>query len=154
VSTASWAATVRSIIQAAETSDVYELEVETGGLRVSLRRSRDLAGSESPSQPQVSEPSSLGIPPGWHVVEAPLTGIWYDAPAPGASPYVTVGDEVAAGAIIGLVETMKVFNEVNTEVAGMIRQLFVERGDLVSAHAPLVAIEPTIAALSAPEDGA
>jgi acetyl-CoA carboxylase biotin carboxyl carrier protein len=145
---------VRSIIEAAESSDVYELEVESGGLRVSLRRTRDPDGASTAVSTTVAEPTSLGIPPGWHVVEAPLTGIWYDASAPGAAPYVSIGEEVAAGAIVGLVETMKVFNEVNTDVAGRVRQLFVGRGDLVSAHAPLVAIEPTATAMSAPEDGA
>jgi acetyl-CoA carboxylase biotin carboxyl carrier protein len=72
-----------------------------------------------------------------------LTGIWYDAPAPGAPPYVQVGDTVNEGFVIGLVETMKVFNEVTSTLTGIVRQILVRRGELVMADAPLLTVEPT-----------
>jgi acetyl-CoA carboxylase biotin carboxyl carrier protein len=149
-----WVATARSVIAAAEANDVYELEVRSGGLRIALRRVRDpnAPGQALRAQPTTDRPgSALGIPPGWHVLEAPLTGIWYDAPAPGGAPYVSVGDSVAPGTIVGLVETMKVFNEVAADIAGIVRQVLVHRGDLVPAHAPLLAIEPSSA--GAPNPG-
>jgi biotin carboxyl carrier protein len=140
--TRDWIATVRSVIAAAETNDVYELEVRSGDLRIAVRRVRDPNASTETRGGVDHTASALGIPPGWHVLEAPLTGIWYDAPAPGAAPYVALGDNVAPGTIVGLVETMKVFNEVTSDVAGVVRQVLVERGALVLAHAPLLAIEP------------
>jgi biotin carboxyl carrier protein len=147
-----WVATARSVIAAAEANDVYELEVRSGGLRISLRRVRDPNGQASRTQTAGDRPgSALGIPPGWYVLEAPLTGIWYDAPAPGQAPYVNVGDSVVPGTVIGLVETMKVFNEVAADVSGVIRQVLVQRGDLVAAHAPLMAIEPEADGSPGPE---
>ncbi len=86
---------------------------------------------------------SAGLPASWQVLQSPLTGIWYDAPAPGSAPYVAIGDPVASGAVVGLVETMKVFNEITSEVSGIVRQIFVKRGDLVAAHESLIAIEPS-----------
>jgi acetyl-CoA carboxylase biotin carboxyl carrier protein len=62
-----------------------------------------------------------------------------------------VGDSVVPGTVIGLVETMKVFNEVAADVSGVIRQVLVQRGDLVAAHAPLMAIEPEDGASPGPE---
>jgi acetyl-CoA carboxylase biotin carboxyl carrier protein len=148
-----WLATVRSVIAAAEASDVFELEVRSGAFRIALRRVRDPNAAASPLQTRGTADhagAALGIPPGWHVLEAPLTGIWYDAPAPGAAPYVAVGDNVAPGTIIGLVETMKVFNEVAADVGGIVRQVLVQRGDLVPAHAPLLVIDPTGASSTDP----
>jgi acetyl-CoA carboxylase biotin carboxyl carrier protein len=76
------------------------------------------------------------------LLRCPLTGIWYDAPSPGASPFVAVGDQVEVGTTVGLVETMKVFNEVSCDLSGVIREILVHRGDLVAAHAPIMVIEP------------
>src|SRR5262249_24420769 len=119
-----WVTTVRSVIAAAEASDVYELEVRSGDLRISIRRVRDPnAATTLPAGPPDTAMSALGFPPGWHVLEAPLAGIWYDAPAPGAAPYVAVGDTIAQGALVGLVETMKVFNEVSSDISGIVRQV-------------------------------
>jgi acetyl-CoA carboxylase biotin carboxyl carrier protein len=86
-------------------------------------------------------------------VRCPLTGVWYEAPSPGAPPYVSVGDQVEIGTTIGVIETMKVFNEVTSDAAGIIRQVLVHNRDLVAAHAPLLALEPSDS-LSAPPTGA
>jgi biotin carboxyl carrier protein len=114
-------------------------------LHVSLRRARgpvdDLRSASSPNDDQASE-AETSVPATWHLLRSPLTGIWYDSSAPGAAPYVTVGDSVVVGMTVGLIETMKVFNEVAAEESGVVRQVFVSRGVLVMAHDPLLAIEP------------
>ena len=56
-------------------------------------------------------------------VKAPLTGIFYGAPSPGATPYVAVGDHVAVGQIIGLIEAMKLFNEIKSDLAGRVARV-------------------------------
>jgi acetyl-CoA carboxylase biotin carboxyl carrier protein len=78
-----------------------------------------------------------------HLLRCPLTGVWYDAPSPGAPPYVSIGDPVEVGMTVGLVETMKVFNEVTADASGIVRQVLVHQGDLVIAHAPVLALEPS-----------
>jgi acetyl-CoA carboxylase biotin carboxyl carrier protein len=61
-----------------------------------------------------------------------------------------VGDPVEVGMIVGLIETMKVFNEVTSDAAGVVRQVLAHRGDLVTAQAPLLALEPSEAPTPAP----
>ena len=132
-----WGPVLRTIVSRVEASDVRELEVRAGGLRIKLRRDfRALPTFEAPLADETADTTGL------HTIRCPLTGIWYDSPAPGAPPFVSVGDSLDVGTIVGLVETMKVFNEVAADAAGVVRHVFVQRGDLVAAHAPLIAIEP------------
>lgn len=81
--------------------------------------------------------------PGLHAVRCPLTGIWYDAPSPGGPVYVAVGDSVDVGTVIGLVETMKVFNEISADAAGIVRKVLVRHGELVAAHSAVLLLEPS-----------
>lgn len=77
-----------------------------------------------------------------HAVLAPLTGIFYAAPSPGAAPYVTVGAEVVVGQVIGLIEAMKLFNEIKSDAAGHVVRINATDGMLVRAKQPLIEIEP------------
>jgi acetyl-CoA carboxylase biotin carboxyl carrier protein len=133
-----WIADLRAIIAAFEASDATELELRAPSLRIALRRQPGAFGSRAaPAAEEAADP--LGL----HLVRCPLTGVWYEAPSPGAPPYVRVGDQVEIGMIIGVVETMKVFNEVASDAAGIVRQILVHNRDLVTAHAPLLALEPS-----------
>ena len=75
-------------------------------------------------------------------VKAPLSGIWYGSPAPGSAPYVNVGGEVAVGQVIGLIEAMKLFNEIKSDLAGRVVKITAENGKLVRAKQPLIEVEP------------
>ena len=75
-------------------------------------------------------------------VKAPLTGIWYTSPSPGAPPYVEVGREVAVGQVIGLIEAMKLFNEIKSDLAGRVVKICAESGKLVKTKGPLIEVEP------------
>jgi acetyl-CoA carboxylase biotin carboxyl carrier protein len=134
-----WLGTVRSIVALLETSDVRELEWRTPGLRIALRRAYSGGSLPAGGPAETEDVEDAG---GLHLVRSPLTGIWYDSPAPDATPFVQVGDAIDVGSVLGLVETMKVFNEVTSDAAGIVRQVLVRRGDLIASHAPLVAIEP------------
>ena len=59
-------------------------------------------------------------------VKAPLTGIFYSSPAPGSAPFVTAGSEVAVGTVIGLIEAMKLFNEIKSDLAGRVVRVVAE----------------------------
>lgn len=74
-------------------------------------------------------------------VNAPLTGIFYRAPSLQGPPFVQAGSVVAVGDVIGLIEAMKLFNEVRSTVAGRVRRVAAENGELVRAHQPLVELE-------------
>ena len=89
-----------------------------------------------------STPASQAAAPAKPSVKAPLTGIFYGAPSPGATAYVAVGDHVAVGQIIGLIEAMKLFNEIKSDLAGRVVRVCADNGALVKAKQPLIEVEP------------
>jgi acetyl-CoA carboxylase biotin carboxyl carrier protein len=134
-----------------EASGLDELEVEAGELVVRLARPR-AAPAPAPAAAPAGAPAAdaaggplnpFGEPaPGMRFVTAPLTGVWYASPSPGARPYVQEGDEIGAGAVVGLIEAMKLFNEIKSDVAGKVVRVLVERGTLVKRQQPIVEIDP------------
>jgi acetyl-CoA carboxylase biotin carboxyl carrier protein len=141
-----------------ERSDLTELEVESGGTVLVLRKpvaavalvpataAASSTGSSTVLAPGGSgEPSAAGRDPGVTAppsIKAPLTGIFYASPAPGTAPYVQVGGEVAVGQVIGLIEAMKLFNEIKSDLAGRVTRVVPDSGALVKAKQPLIEVEP------------
>ena len=133
-----------------EASGLDELEVEAGELVVRLVRPREAPAPAPAPAASAPGPSAGGTPltpfgepaPGMRFVTAPLTGVWYASPSPGARPYVQEGDEIGAGAVVGLIEAMKLFNEIKSDIAGKVVRVLVERGTLVKRQQPLVEIDP------------
>ena len=128
-----------------------ELDLSVGDLHVRLARPHAApaavaAPAEAPPKPVA--PPTDGLTPfgepaaGMRFVSAPLTGVWYPAPSPGARPYVNEGDEVAAGQVIGLIEAMKLFNEIKSDASGRITRVLVENGTLVKRKQPLLEVDP------------
>ena len=74
-------------------------------------------------------------------VNAPLTGIFYRSPSPQTPPFIQVGSQVAEGDVIGLIEAMKLFNEIRSTASGKVRRIIIESGQLVRAHQPIVELE-------------
>ncbi len=133
-------------------SDLSELEVQVGGTGLVLRKPVAIAppvvapaGPAAPAAPPAAPPAGAeagASGPTRPTVRAPLTGIWYAAPSPGSAPYVTVGGELAAGQVVGLIEAMKLFNEIKSDVAGRVVKIHPEPGTLVKAKQPLIEVEP------------
>lgn len=128
-----WLQAVRQVVSAARASDVTELELANGKFSVRVRR-EPFVSMRTPESERVETP--------FHSVVAPFTGIFYRSPAPSAKAYVDAGDWVEVDAVIGLVETMKVFNEVTADVSGRVVKFEVEAAQLVRAGDVLVLIEP------------
>jgi acetyl-CoA carboxylase biotin carboxyl carrier protein len=137
-----------------ERSELTELEVEAGGTGLVLRKpaafrpvaAGDLAGAGQPVPVGPGPAVANASPGGGEVVQpsvkAPLTGIFYASPAPGSANYVQVGGEVAVGQVIGLIEAMKLFNEIKSDLAGRVVRVVAESGQLVKARQPLVEVDP------------
>jgi acetyl-CoA carboxylase biotin carboxyl carrier protein len=98
------------------------------------------AGTSS-AVPERDRLVSLG--PGLRSIIAPLTGLFYLSPAPGAAPYLKLGGQVNAGQVIGLIEAMKLFNEIKSDVSGTVRRIAVVDGALVKAKQVLIEVEPS-----------
>lgn len=92
------------------------------------------------SQPQAS--ANAPAPSSLVAVEAPVVGVFYSAPEPGAEPFVQVGSEVDADTTVGLVEVMKVFNAVSAGLKGRVVEICVEDSQLVEYGQPLLMVEP------------
>jgi acetyl-CoA carboxylase biotin carboxyl carrier protein len=131
-----------------ERSDLTELEVEAGGTGLLLRKPLALERAIPVGERAVAASAAAIAAPSERApaqrpsVKAPLTGIFYTAPSPGATPYVSVGDPVAVGQVIGLIEAMKLFNEIKSDLAGRVARVVAESGALVKAKSPLIEVEP------------
>jgi len=95
--------------------------------------------ASTPAAPAAAEAARAPSRP---AIAAPLTGIWYGSPAPGSAPFVEVGREVAVGQVVGLIEAMKLFNEIKSDLAGRVVRVVAESGTLVKAKQPLIEVEP------------
>jgi acetyl-CoA carboxylase biotin carboxyl carrier protein len=146
-----------------EKSELGELEVGVGGTTIILRSpaaiERSTMGTAMAPETIVAEPApapgtgasagnagqagALGAAggPATPSVKAPLTGIYYGAPSPGAMPYLAVGDHVSVGQIIGLIEAMKLFNEIKSDIAGRVTRICADNGQLVKARQPLIEVD-------------
>lgn len=100
----------------------------------------DPAPGNVASQPQASAAATASS--SLVAVEAPVVGVFYAAPEPGAEPFVQVGSEVDADTTVGLVEVMKVFNGVSAGMKGRIVEICVEDSQLVEYGQPLFMVEP------------
>ena len=143
-----------------ERTELNELEVQVGSTGLVLRKPSALAlvapiamatagaGASAPTDGAAvatATPATDGANPGTltrPAVMAPLSGIWYGSPAPGSAPYVSPGGEVAVGQVIGLIEAMKLFNEIKSDLAGRVIKIHPESGKLVRAKQPLIEVEP------------
>ncbi len=145
---------VEKLIRLFTESDLTTLRVKSEGVEVLLSRGSEAiaapvqAGSPPPAAPAlVAAVSAAPLPsveatPNGQIVSAPALGTFYTAPRPDQPPYVTVGDFVEAGTTIGLIEAMKVFTAVTTDVAGTLTSVLAANNDFVEYGQPLFAIDP------------
>lgn len=135
-------------------TELTELEVQVGSTGLVLRKPSAIAPAISmPVQAPAGSAAGDGAagsaaiatdagPPARPAVMAPLSGIWYGSPSPGSAPYVNRGGEVAVGQVIGLIEAMKLFNEIKSDRAGRVMKINAEDGKLVRAKQPLIEVDP------------
>lgn len=160
-----WAAhleLLEGLAQLVQQEKLSELEIEQNGVRMTLRSifaappvvaAPDLAAGvlqesyyadwqhehHAPGEGEAAVSSSdrAGLMP----VVAPMVGMFYRAQSPDDPPFVEVGDHIEAGHIIGLVEAMKTFNEIMSDVSGTVREIVAANGALVETGATLILVE-------------
>jgi acetyl-CoA carboxylase biotin carboxyl carrier protein len=148
--------------------DISEFELERGDVKVRIKRGADAAApviahavpiasmpmastqaATHPSAPAGSAPTA-GLPvtapvaaeEELHTVKSPIVGTFYEAPGPGALPFVKPGDQVAAGQVLCIIEAMKLMNEIESDASGEIVKVLVNNGQPVEYGQPLFAIRP------------
>lgn len=131
---------------------IRELEVRRSGVRVRVTKDAPAAsalvpepaspgGASPPPAAEASASASVAAAVATKTVAAPLTGVFYRSASPQAPPFVQAGSVVAVGDVIGLIEAMKLFNEVRSTVAGRVRRVVAENGQLVRAHQALIELD-------------
>lgn len=156
-------ALVKELLARLETADVRELEVSAGDLRVRVSRDGATAATASSAPAAASGAPPSGAPPSGapatgpgmatvvtaasatkdpDAITAPLTGIFYRSASPQSPPFVQVGSVVNPGDVIGLIEAMKLFNEIRSTKSGRVRRIAAENGQLVRAHQLLMELDP------------
>jgi acetyl-CoA carboxylase biotin carboxyl carrier protein len=136
-----------------ERSDVIEIEVESGETGIVLRKPSALAptavaaaapvaATDAASAAMAAAAAEPAPVANLKTVKAPLTGVFYSASSPTSPPFVTAGQHVAVGQVIGLIEAMKLFNEIKSDQAGRVVRIVAETGKLVKTKQPLIEVEP------------
>ena len=150
---------IAELVRLVESSDITEVIVEEGDTRVVVRRGaagplepHHAAAHHAPPAPMPSSPESPQVtdtpktggdrPASWKPVVAPMVGTFYSASAPGAAPFVAVGDTVAEGQTLCILEAMKLMNEIAAEEAGVVREVCVANATPVEYGTVLFYYEP------------
>ena len=145
---------LKTLIELVESSGIAELEIEEGEERVRITRAVAASPAAStvvlpaaslPVPAQVSAAPVLAAAPPvsaaeaeGHQVKSPMVGTFYRAASPGAKPFVEVGDSVQVGDTLCIIEAMKLMNEIESDKAGVIKEILVENGQPVEFGQPLV----------------
>ncbi len=144
---------IERVVKLVETSDVGELEVESGeGLRVLVKKTSSAAPAPALQQPiyapapQPLAPAASSAPEKpvddtIEIIKAPMVGTFYRSPAPDAPPFVEEGNVVQKSHVVCILEAMKVMNEIKAGVAGTVVSILVENGQAVEFGQPLFKIK-------------
>ncbi len=137
---------IREIVRIVQESGVGEVTIEEAGMRVSVRRTPEplepqLASLAGEGEDEFAQPSS---PPadGFVRIEAPMVGVFYRAPQPGAPPFVEEGETVAPGQTLCILEAMKLMNEIKADADGIVRAIHVGNAEPVEFGQLLFELEP------------
>ncbi|RDI75057.1 BCCP: acetyl-CoA carboxylase, biotin carboxyl carrier protein [Gaiella occulta] len=137
---------IRELVRIVQESGVGEIEIEDGGMRVSVRRAEEVQVVSAAPLAAIAEQAEPSLPPaapaGTVRVESPMVGVFYRSADPGSPAFVEVGDVVAAGQTLCLLEAMKLFNELKAEQDGRVRAIHVENGQPVEFGQLLFELDP------------
>ncbi len=143
---------IRQILDLLGEYELSEIEVERDGLKIRVKKeARGPAGGQPPAPvasapvPPAPVPASPEPVPDdavdLTVVTSPIVGTFYRAPEPGAPPFVDTGDHVRKGQVLCIIEAMKLMNEIESEIAGTIKEVLVENAQPVQYDQPLFVVD-------------
>jgi acetyl-CoA carboxylase biotin carboxyl carrier protein len=145
---------VKKLIELLEQSNINELEINEGDESVRISRGGTAVTYAAPTvqAPVAAAPAPAAAPaateaaapaseePAGHAVKSPMVGTFYASPAPDSPPFVSVGQTVAAGDVICIIEAMKMMNQIEADKAGTIGAILIEDGEAVEFDQPIVTI--------------
>jgi len=147
---------VKKLIELLEESGIAELEINEGEESVRISRyssspapapvsyaapAAPAPAAAAPAATAAEESSDEDSLPSGHVVKSPMVGTYYSASSPGSKPFVSVGDSVTEGETVCIVEAMKILNQIEADVSGVVKAILVENAQPVEYGQPLMIIE-------------
>jgi acetyl-CoA carboxylase biotin carboxyl carrier protein len=155
---------LKELIEFLIEKDIAEFELERGDVKVKIKRAADVppapppdsrfvafhaapAPAHIPASPpaaktDVAAPVAAEPVENLHAVRSPIVGTFYEAPSPGAPPFVKVGDRVEVGQVLCIVEAMKLMNEIECDVAGELVKKLAANGQPIEYGQELFSIRP------------
>jgi len=146
---------VRELVKLVEDSGIEELEVSNEETTIRIQKSAPVTMAAASVAPAIQVPAAATGPAAeapapaadpmrakWKEVRSPIVGTFYRAPSPSNPNFTEVGDHVAVGQTLCIIEAMKVMNEIEAEFSGTIKEIFVENGNPVEAEAVLFLVDP------------
>lgn len=135
---------IKELLEIIQASGIEEFEMEEAGVRLRIRNATNesvpSAVLASPPNPAVSAEAQASSPAveeieaedeRLFVFRAPIVGTFYITPKPDAEPFVQVGDKVSQSTVLCIIEAMKIFNQIESDVAGVVEEILVENGQPV-----------------------
>jgi acetyl-CoA carboxylase biotin carboxyl carrier protein len=146
---------LKTLIELVQNSGISELEISEGDEKIRIAKQMAVlpstttinmplgaAPAAAPAAPPAPSPAPEAPPaePAGHLVKAPMVGTFYRAGSPGAPPFVEVGQSVRKGDTLCIIEAMKLMNEIESDVDGVVKAILVENGQPVEFDQPLFVI--------------
>jgi acetyl-CoA carboxylase biotin carboxyl carrier protein len=137
--------TVRSLAELMTEHGLTKLDLKLGSVTIRMRSGGDANGTPEATvstTPVVEE--RVTVPPieEGYAITAPMIGTYYSAPAPGEAPFVQVGDRIEVGQVIGIIEAMKIMNEISADRSGIVKEILVANAQAVEYGSPLIRLLP------------
>lgn len=147
---------LRQLVEFLKEQQVAEFDLDRGDLKIRLKFAQPAApvvahvlpAAPTPTaaaQPAAVPAAAVAPPPAedanLHIVKSPIVGTFYGSPSPGAPPFVSPGDRVEKGTIVGIVEAMKLMNEIESDAAGEVVKCLVTNGQAIEYGQPLFAVK-------------
>ena len=158
---------LKELIEFLIEKDIAEFELERGDVKVKIKRAADPSHAPLPDSRYIAvQPVSIAAPSaapapvaggvdlnaraapppadeGLHIVKSPIVGTFYESPSPGSPPFVKVGDTLAVGQVLCIVEAMKLLNEIECDMAGELVKKLVANGQPIEYGQELFALRPS-----------
>ncbi|MGB8771605.1 MAG: acetyl-CoA carboxylase biotin carboxyl carrier protein [Candidatus Korobacteraceae bacterium] len=156
---------IKELIEFLVEKDIAEFELQRGDVKLLVKRGTTspptpvvhvaptvlpapIVSSTAPAPapaPEIKAPAppSSALEPDLFILKSPIVGTYYEAPSPGTPPFVKVGDTVKEGQVLCIIEAMKLMNEIEADVSGVIAKMFVPNGSPVEYGMPLFGIKRT-----------
>lgn len=146
---------LKELVEFLKEYQVAEFDLDRGDMKIRLKFAETVAAPApladlaraivAPKTAAVAAAPAAEVPAaeaeaGLHVVKSPIVGTFYGSPSPGAAPFVSPGDRVEKGKVVGIVEAMKLMNEIESDVAGEIVKVLATNGQPVEYGQPLFAV--------------